>query len=214
MRRWMVLAWSCAVLALVPIALACSEDEPLPESPTQVIGATARPAPTATPRVPEARTGIAEVDALIDALLVEPARERRQAVRPLFGFVQVSCSFASQLGSDNALCRPGEGEGQLVDAFEFDSCERQVLRSDEIDQVVILLASATMHTVYRAPPAMADSADYAAIVYDLAGDERRAAEVLLKDGRVLSYVYSCTSTPEEFAEALGLTDVVYEAEEG
>lgn len=210
MRRWVLVASSCA-MAVALVALACNGDDSLPESPTQVIGATATPSGTATPRNPAVRTGVPEIDALIDALLVEPARARREAIRPLLGFTPVPCSFAPTQENPKPLCRAGEEEAQPVDAFSFDNCGVQYLRPDEVDRVVILLANSTMYAVYRAPAALAGSADYVAVVYDLAGNERQASELLLQGGRITSFVFSCTTTPEDFVSALGLTDVVYEA---
>ena len=215
MRRWVLPAWGCTALLLVPLALACNgAGTSLPKSATLVINATATALPTATPRAPEARTGIAEVDTLIDALLVEPARARREALRPLLGFTPLPCTFASPQLDPQPVCRAGEQEAQPVDAFSFDNCGAQYLRPDELDFVVILLANSTTYAVYRAPESLAGSADYVAVVYDVTGNERVASELLLQSGRITSFVLSCTMPPEEFVEALGLTDVVYEAEGG
>jgi len=210
MKRWVPLV-GCIALVVFAIAVACNDGETVIESPPAVIGATATAAPSATPRAAEARTGIPEIDALIDALLVEPARERRQALRPLFGSTQLTCSFRTDRVGQNPPCRIGEQEDQLVDAFEYDSCGANLLRADDIDDVVILLANATLDAVYRPSASAEGPGDYVAIIYHVIGSERRAAQLPIRDGRIIAYLYSCTATPEDFAATLGLTDAVYRA---
>ena len=213
MKRWVPLV-GCVALAVGVIVVACDDgDKSTDGSPTAAIGATATPAPSATPRNVEARTGIPEIDTLIDALLVEPARDRRQALRPLFGSTQLRCSFRTDRVGQNPPCRVGEEEGQLVDTFEFDSCGTNLLRADDIDEVVILLASATLDAVYRPPAGAEEPADYLAIIYHVIGAERRAIQLRIRDGLIVAYLFSCTATPEDFAVTLGLTDAVYRAEE-
>jgi hypothetical protein len=215
MRRWGAGAIACAVLLVIAVALTSScggGGESMPESPTIVIGATATPLPSATPSAYEEHTGIPEVDALIDALAVEPVRARREALQPLFHYSPMACSFAPTQGNPQPLCRAGEEQGQPVDAVSFDNCGLQYLRPDETAQLLVLLSNSVMYAVYRAPPvAYTGSADYIAVVYDIAGDERRAARLLLYEGGITSYTYSCEMTPEDYVTALQLTDVIYQA---
>jgi hypothetical protein len=216
MRRWLPLAHGSAALFVVALALtlACNGDNSAPASPTQVIGATATALPTSTPRSAAALTGVPEVDALIDALLVEPARSRREAIQPLFRFTSLPCTYAQTGGEPQPPCRTGEEQDTPVEVMAFDDCALQYLRADELNQVVILLANSSMYAVYRATDAYANSADYVAILYDLRGTERQASSVLLKDGGITSFALSCTMTPEDYVTSLQLTDVVYEAEGG
>lgn len=219
MRQWLLLPLGCIVLTTALLAPSCDgdkEDRNGPQSPTAEIGATATPAPSATPRDVEARTGIPEIDAFIDALLVEPARARREALRTFFGSTQQACSFRSdRVGQGlNPPCRIGEEERQIVDAFRFDSCGTNLLRADAVDQPIILLGSASLYAVYRAPANAEQPADYIAIVYDEIGGEAQATQLPFLEGHIISYLFSCTQTPEDYIVALGLSDLVYQAEGG
>jgi len=106
----------------------------------------------------------------------------------------------------------GEQEGDLVDAFRFDSCGTNLLRADDVSSVVVLLGSASLYAVYRPPARAEQPADYVAIIYQLIGGQPQATELPILDGRIISYLFSCTQTPADYVATLGLTDVVYQAE--
>lgn len=210
MKRWAAIACACTLALLVTTACGGSSSKSHLTSPTVTIGATATPLPSATPRQAQAVTGIAQVDAFLGALQVEPARERRQAIEALIGYQQTPCSYIAAAGAPT--CRSGEQEGTPVGAFPYKSCNYQFLRPDEIESVLILLAGATVYAVY--PPAgdFAQSAEYVAIVYQTANAEQQAAAVELKGGHITSYIYSCTQTPKDYVQSFGLQDPLYQAQ--
>ena len=208
MKRWTAVACGCALVLLIAAACSSSGSKHL-TSPTVVIGETATPEPSVTPRSPQARTGIPEVDTFIDALQVEPPRARRQAIEALLGYQQIACSFLASSGTDAPMCHPGEQEGAPVAAFPYKSCSSQLLRPDQIESVLILLGSATLYAVYPSAGDFAQSADYVAIVYHAVGTDRQAAAVELKGGRITGYEYSCKQAPEQFVQTLGLGNPVY-----
>jgi hypothetical protein len=215
MRRGVYLL--CGLLVAALALAACDEDKAPAQSPTPIVGATATPRPLATPLDAEPRTGVPEIDQLIAAMLVEPPRERREAIRPLLGSTQLACTFRTDLVNQGLKppCRADEAEGDLVEAFSYDSCGLAQLRADEVDEVVILLGSAFMYGVYP-PSAQTEeiaSADYAAIVYQVIGGEQQAVYLPIRDGRVVSYYHSCSQTPADYAASLGLSDPLYQAED-
>lgn len=210
MKRWTAIACSWAALALLAAACGGGGGSTAPPAPTIAIGPTAAPLPSATPRVPEVRSSIAQVDTLLDAMQVQPARARRQAIAGLIGYQQLPCSFTPTGDASAATCRGGETNGTNVPTFAYKSCASQFLRDDEIDTVLILLGSANIHAVYLPSDQITPSAEYAVIIYHIVDDQQQAAVITLQGGLIFSYISSCTSTPEAFVQELGLTDVVYQ----
>ena len=210
MKRWTAVACGCALVLLIAAACSSSGSKHL-TSPTVVIGATATPEPSVTPRSPQVRTGIPEVDTFIDALQVEPPRARRQAIQALISYQPFDCLAVAQQGSGQPQCRVGEQQGQPVQAFPYNSCVPEARRPDEIDAVVIQLAGATLYGVYKAP-ANQPNADYVGIVYHMVSGKQEAVEVDLQGGHIVAYTFSCTTTPAEFVQSLGLGSPVYQAE--
>ena len=215
MKRWTAIA--CAWAALALLVAACGGGggggggSTVAPAPTISIGATTTPLPRATPRVPEVRSGIAQVDTFLDAMQVQPARDRRQAIASLIGYQPLPCSFIPTGDVSAATCRGGETEGTNVPTFAYKSCVWQYLRDDEIGTVLILLGSANIYAVYLPSDQIAPSAEYAVIIYHIVGgDQQQAALITLQGGLIFSYMFSCTSTPEAFVQELGLTDLVYQ----
>jgi hypothetical protein len=95
--------------------------EPPTETPTQIATAEPTQTPTATAtvvpdpptQVPrEIKTGIPEVDFVIDTVLSNDLEARQALVR----FVTVGCTTADGLGA-TPTCESGQAEGTLVDFF-------------------------------------------------------------------------------------------------
>ncbi len=211
MKRWAAIACACTLALLVTTACGGSSSKPHLTSPTVAIGVTATPLPSATPRHAQAVTGIAQVDAFLSALQVEPASERRQAIETFIAYQRIGCTALPQQGSGQPVCRVGEQAGQLVEAFPYNSCQAEARRPDEINDVVVLLAGSALYAVYKAP-ASVPTADYVAIIYNLVGGQQQAAEVDMQGGHIVAYTFSCRKTSADFVQSLGLQDPLYQAQ--
>ena len=78
-------------------------------------------------RPPAAPTGIAELDAIIAAVLAGDATAQKN----LIGYTEASCSSAEGLGGPPA-CLPGEPEGTLVEVLPILGSEGGYIRKSDI----------------------------------------------------------------------------------
>jgi hypothetical protein len=196
--------------AVAAAALACGEGSRGTAPPPVDQGSpvpTSTPGASPTPRDPTPYTGIEGVDIFIDAMQLEPARTRREVLTTLVRYSPTACIVIAN-EPNKPLCREGESPDQPLDMFEFDNCGRAYLRPHEILQALILIAGAQLYAVYPAPEGTEYSTDHIAIVFHRVGDDDQASAVLLSEGKIVAYRYSCTTTPEPYIEALGLGDPV------
>lgn len=213
MRGRSLVVAGLALAAVLALASACDDGDTA--EPTATPAATSEPtatAPaTATPTAPTGRTGIPELDAVIDALRSgDPA-----AIELLLRFNSVPCTTAFGLGGP-PKCGPGESDGDLVDVFLNFGCEGGYAAPEDAGRLAEGFASKPLYAVYRVPDdygftneSYADlgfPTEYTAIVSD---EERTAAtELLIHEGGIIGTRFSCVAPPEEFVKALGLEDAV------
>ncbi len=128
-----------------PTATPVASTTPLP------LTATATPAPTLSPTtVPggsvhplDTRTGIAGVDAVIEAMLANDLSARRSLIR----YVATSCTTALGMGGP-PKCQAGESDGTMVEAFPILGQEGEFLRREAVDSRLDFAVQG-LYAVYR-----------------------------------------------------------------
>ncbi len=180
--------WKLGVPLLLAMALlaACGGDDGGP-SPTATL------VPTETPAAD--RTGIPEVDAVLEAVLSHDP----EAVRPLIGFETVAC-IGPTPGSLGALfCAEGETPGTGVEALRAAQCEGHYIRADGMNQALQSMTDATVELY-----AVARTDDgHRAVFSRLVGPDRETAAgyaVLIEEGRVTFVDFGCGETADDLVE--------------
>lgn len=194
-----------SIALMAALFIACDESSPrvAPEpSPTQTAPVTdsASPAP--------GRTGIPEVDAVIETLFTGD----EEAVRALIRFTAVECEDEPVGLGAPPQCPEGVADGTPVDVLPWASCEGTYLFPEAIDGTVTTLSEpgATLAAVYEAGGKVWPPGRYVA-VFSGVGAPRRADiayAVSITDGRVVGIHAGCGMTPEEYAEFFGLADAL------
>lgn len=158
-----------------------------PPAPTIARAST----PVAIPAVqpPGARTGLSEVDAIIQAYLGRDVSARRSLVR----FLTAPCTTAQGMGGP-PKCATGEAEGTKVTVFPFLGSEGEYVRQDGIDRVIQFEVEG-LWAVYRPFPSSYADPYWPSGVYVLvfvckedlpvARGSRQQAEVYVEGGAVV-----------------------------
>ncbi len=204
-----------ALVALLALA-ACGDGKEQPKATPSPATATAAPAASPTSAAPptSGRTGIAELDPVIDALLSKDAK----TIRPLIVFTSVPCTTAVGMGVA-PTCPQGQTDGHPVDIFLSGVCEGEYKTPGAEDGIAQGLAQFTLYAVYRVTADFGFSGEsyaeigfpteYVAIVSTPAlGSDDVATLVLINNGRITGTVFSCALPPAQYVEQLGLTDAV------
>ena len=129
---------------------------------------TRRPATTPTDEVSgvlvhdaDTRTGLDEVDQIIDIVLAGDINQFRQRIR----FTTSGCTHVMALGGPEK-CREGEAEGTLVEVLPFLGSEGSHLRRDEINEWQGIDV-AGLYAVYRVSDEAYSTQDYPAGEYGI-----------------------------------------------
>ena len=185
-------------------------------APAPTVAPTARPttAPGGMPALHPAgaRTGIAGVDAVVDAFLGASLDARRRLVR----FLITPCTTAQGLGGP-PKCAAGEANGTPVEVFPFLGSEGEFVRRAGIDRV-LEFQTAGLYGVYRVP-ASAFRADYwpageYAVVFAGQIDPKSSVAgvnqliVYVQDGAIVRLRRTPFAEPWPPAEAAGATWVL------
>ena len=109
----------------------------------------------------DTRTGLDEVDQIIDIVLAGDMNEFRQRIR----FTTSGCTHVMALGGPEK-CREGEAEGTLVEVLPFLGSEGSHLRRDEINEWQGIDV-AGLYAVYRVSDEAFSSQDYPAGEYGI-----------------------------------------------
>ncbi len=147
------------------------------------------------------RTGVPEVDAVVQAVLSGD----QEALRGFVRYAPVACSTKSEIGVEP--CRPGEPDGTVVDALRAAQCEGHYIRPDGIDQALgyLLAGKPKLHGVYQGSPSTWLPGDYTA-VFSVEGPEPGQVlgmALLIDDGEIVSIDFGCGTSPEQIAKPLG-----------
>ena len=158
------------------------------------------PPPATTPR----RTGIAEVDAILDA--VESGEPER--VLALLRFTSTPCVAG--------FCGPGEVVGTPVDVIPISICEEGSLRRDEVESWLAgALVEPTLYGVYRVPPGFEPPAKYVAVFSRQPQAGREGLAVAIEQGKIVKIFFAmpippniCATTAAQIVGGLGLEDAL------
>jgi hypothetical protein len=209
----LTLSYWCGALspALGLIAAACGSGEERQQAATATATSLATAtAPAASPTAPagERRTGIEDVDRVIQAILSDDI----EALRAVTGYVQVACTLTQEGIGAPPLCREGEPEGTLVDVFQGAQCEGFYMRPDEMQTSLESIARSpnTLYAVYRTRSDDWPEGKYVAIFETdvLDRPELDAVAATIAGGRMVGFHFGCAMTPEQFVEFFRVTDFV------
>jgi hypothetical protein len=149
------------------------------------------------------RTGVPEVDAVVQAVLSGD----QQALRGFVRYTPVACSTEPEIGSEP--CRPGEPDGTLVDALPAAQCEGYYIRADGIDQALthLLEGEPKLYGVYQVSPGTWPSGDHTAIFSTEGPEQVFGLELVIDDGEIVLINFGCGQSPEQLGQSPGLTPV-------
>jgi hypothetical protein len=149
------------------------------------------------------RSGVPEVDAVVEALLTGD----QEALRGMVEYGQVPCSTES--GTGRELCRPDEPDGTLVDAVVAADCEGYFIRPDGIDVALgaLLEGAPKLYAVYKVPPPspnMSIGPDYVAVfsAKGPAPGQVFGRALGMGDGDVVAVNLGCGQSPEQLGQSL------------
>jgi hypothetical protein len=132
-----------------------------PSPTSQIVMTATDEVKTVSVHDPDIRTGLDEIDQVIDTVLGGDISELRQRIR----FTTTGCTHADGLGGP-PKCKDGESEGTLVEVLPFLGPEGHFLRKSEINEWQGVDVSG-LYAVYRvAEEAYADK-DYPAGEYGI-----------------------------------------------
>jgi hypothetical protein len=169
MQRYFQFAFTMLLIAGV---VACS--------PGMATTATLQPATNETSHALTTRTGIEEIDRILDA------SGDVQKLRSLMQFTSAVCTKRDGLGGP-PKCLPDEGEGTPVDVFPFLGPEGSFLRKDEIQDWQGFEASG-LYAIYEVSSSAFSDVNYPAGHYAIlfAGkDNQPATSLRIGNGRIV-----------------------------
>jgi hypothetical protein len=151
-------------------------------------------------------TGIAAVDAAIDAALSRDIDALRQAIV----YTPAACVTEPEGPGSPPTCRPGESEGTLVDVLPSAQCEGFFSRPDAIDLDGVFNVSVMgLYGVYRTPADFFPPGAYAVVfTQNRPGIDEAGRELVMTDAGIVGINYGCGETPQQMVEFQHLTDTI------
>ncbi|MHA2428637.1 MAG: hypothetical protein ACXADB_11495 [Candidatus Hermodarchaeia archaeon] len=145
---------------------------------------------------PNARTGIAEIDRVIDAILSQDVGARLELVR----YSRSACTTADGLGGP-PKCKQSEADGTMVDAFPVSSGEGIQVRPEEIQNGFDFTVRG-LFAVYEVPDDAhhADywpAGEYGVVFTSEDGGFSHIVTVLVEDGQIVRLVFGFGWPPFE-----------------
>lgn len=199
--------------AMAAIAVSCgSDDEVAPASPRVPAPTAATPiaSATATPTVDISRSGIASVDAAIDAVLAGDA----DGLRRLLRYTPTRCQTAPQQVGSPPPCRASEADGTLVDVLSVLHCEGVYQREGELDLGFdgspFPPVGSSLYAVYRSGPTTFPPSQYT-VIFSRPGSGSgfgTAFALEMSDDGVVGVSHGCAGTIDEFLQYGHFTDVI------
>jgi hypothetical protein len=209
--------------ALLTLAAACGGDgDDNGDTPPTSTPPAASPTNTPPPASPSpgagetpgvgAPTGIDSVDAILE---VVEGGGSLGALDDLVLFRQVACTTTTGQGPGGPPpCREGETEGMEVLVVFGASCEGYYAREDELPFQRVLLAEPPLYGVFRTGASRLTTvwpdAEYAVVLGRAGGGEVAdlAFTLFADDEGIVGFSEGCGETPEQYAQAQGLTDAI------
>jgi hypothetical protein len=176
---------------LIAVISACSPVVPTAQE------STSQAKPTATVHPLTIRTGIAEIDRVLEA------SGDVQQLRSLVQFTSTKCTRLDGLGGP-PKCRSGEGEGALVDVLPFLGPEGSFLRKDELRNWQGFEA-AGIFAIYEVSPDAFSDENYPSGQYAIlfVGQEKQPAVSLrVRDGKIVRVDYVFDDSRESLLSTL------------
>lgn len=166
-------------------------------------GGAGEPTPAPTPTPDARRTGIAGVDAVIDAVV----SANPDALRPLIRYASVPC--AAGVASYRA-CPPGQAAGSPIDALPATQCEKFFIGAGEVVPRLrdLMVPARRVYAVYPDPRAGGQGNAYVVVLTANVGGRDWGSSLTVEDGRVTAVDFGCRKTPEQIVETAGLRDPV------
>ena len=200
-----LLVTAFAGLGLMAFLLVRADDE---ERPRLVADSTALPIATVeeTPR----RTGIAEIDAILDA--VESGEPDR--ILALVRLTPIPCEPPTSVRG-LVICDPDQEEGSPVDVIPVSLCEESAQGRDDLDFYLrTYMVDPALYGVYRAPPAFEPSAQYVAVFSKAPHAWTEVLAFAIDDGEIVKIFFAlvspsgCAQTPATVVRGLGLENAI------
>ena len=211
-----LLVLGAALAAMMFLAQGCDGGGGGTPTPIQPDGQT--PQATGAASQGAGRTGIQEVDAVIDAALSGDP----EAYRALVRLTSSPCTREETAETiANPLCRPDEPEGTPVDFLPFiitGTCNvaarTQEVRADELGLPVS--SESELYAVYQTVPRRGAGRRYTAVFVQGSADPRwqvLGTRVLIENGRVVSVNHHCGDTRAELVAGVQPEDFVLSPQE-
>ena len=218
---WRTLLVAVAVIGLALGGVACGDDGQDEATPTIGVEgritptSVAQPSPTSADTLTPARgrrTGIPEVDAVVDAVESDDA----DRVRSLLRYMTFPCEPPGADGP--AICRTGQKEGTPVDLFPSEGCESGLTSREEIDRSRLTgrgMGASILYEVYRAPAGFEPPAEYIA-VFSTASVSWPGLAMAIDQGQVVKIFFAvifpgglgCAAKLADMVDALGVEEVI------
>ena len=191
----------CLMTVVVLVACGDGSSEPTP-GPTQTTLSTATDVPSGT------RTGIPEIDAVLNAV----SSGDEEAVRVLMEYTLVPCLTEIPVDPGiRAICRNGEDASALVEVFLEANCHGNHIRPEDTGEIVSTLSQpgGRLRAVASGRALGISAGDYVA-VYDYISSARRDAAfaVMIADGKIVGMHATCGMTADGFLEFNELEDLL------
>lgn len=206
------LTFTCAVVVVAAIAVSCRDGDSAPASPSPAPGGEETQASSPTPVLGDKetnileRTGIAELDVIIDGFMLHDTK----TLLPHLRYSVLLCGVEPGMGGA-PLCRPDQETGTPVDVMPFSGCELGYYRPHEFERILAEVVQDDLYAVYRATPDVRFPGEYVIVLSKESVDPETeppviAIEVSVDEGRIVGVNATCFLTPEELVEQHGLSE--------
>ena len=166
--------------------------------------------PTATVEETARRTGIDDIDAILDA--VESGEPDR--VLPFLRYTQIPCQ-PPETGPHPFACGPEQAPGSPVDVIPVSLCEESAMGRNDLDFYLrTYMVDPSLYGVYRAPPAFEPPAQYVAVFSKAPHAWTEVLAIAIDEGEIVKIFFAlvspsgCAQTPATVVRGLGLEDAV------
>lgn len=186
------------VLFAAGTLLACGGRSPDEPTPVPSAEPTTQPTPVPTPDATAnaRRTGIPEVDAVIDAVLSRDAAQLRTLVR----FQRVACIGPTPGNLGALFCEDGELEGTESTVLPAVTCEGYYIREEEL---TLDDPTLNLYAVHRT-----EGGGYSIVFSRVVNDNLWSMAVNMEDAEVTSLNFGCADSPEEMLANVPPADFV------
>lgn len=195
---------AAAAIVLLPLlVVACGGDDGNNTPSTT-------PAPSAAPTdagaAPPSRTGVQDIDAIIEAVLTRDTEALASMVR----LRPLACVGPTPSSLGALFCEDAETEGTVIDVLPVAQCESHYTRRDELDRVLLFESSIDLYSVHKLDD------QYAAVFTQQpdAGGPLFGVMVGIDRGLINYIDYGCGQTAAQLVENVAEEDFLISPPEG